>query len=357
MKKRNNLQLVASVALLSSVAATSFSASADNTLSKKTGVEFKVSGQVNRAIVFADNGADSDTLFVDNTNSGSRIRLVGKVGISPSLSAGVNIETQYEDNKSFSLDIDSPDNDNVFTSRKRELWFKGGFGKFTLGKGDGAANNTSEADLSGTWIANNSGDFLHSGLSFADVAGNKVIKMKGAFSNFDGLSRNNRLRYDTPAYGPVSLAVSGGQDRAELGAFLSHNLGGGSKVKATLGYVNNNAADFNQLGLSASYLTAGGFNVTAHYGERDNVVGADSDGAYIKVGQKIGPHNLSVGYHKVNSLAAAGDTAKRTNVSWVYNLSKGIELFADYQNATLDRNFGPALGDIDTFAVGSRVKF
>jgi hypothetical protein len=341
MKKRNNLQLVASVALLSSVAATSFSANAAEN------VEFKWSGQISRAITYADNGADEDILFVDNNNSGTRLRLKGKMDISPALTAGVYWETQYQDNSSSSIGIGDEDNDSGFTSRIREVWFKGGFGKISLGQGNGAANGTSEVDFSGTTIADYSGNNLDDGISFSNG-----VKNGKAFSNFDGLSRNDRIRYDLPAFGPIGVAVSGGQDRAELGLRYSQKLGGGSKIGAALGYVNNNAGDFTQLGLSASYITAGGFNVTGHYGERDNNAGVDPEGTYIKVGQKMGPHNLSLSYHTVDDQAAAGSEAERVNAAWVYNIAKGVELFADYQNSSLN-----GAQDTDQLSVGSRIKF
>ncbi len=323
-------------------------------------VQFKVSGQVSRALTFADNGTQSDTLFVDNTNSGSRVRIVGKVGLSNNLSAGINIETQFEDNKSYSLDIGDSDNNNVFTSRKRDLWFKGGWGKLSLGKGDGAANNTSEADNSGTWIANNSGDFLHSGLSFVDSNGGKV-KMKQAFSNFDGLSRNNRIRYDTPRFGPVGMAFSKKQKGTEFALTYNQPMGGGSKLTGAVGYVKDDASNFKQLGLSTSYLTAGGLSLTGHYGKR-NLAGTsiDPSGYYVKVGQKLGAaknHLLSVGYHRVKDLALAGDRAKRYNLSYVYLIpNRGIEIFADVQKAKLNRTSGN-LKDLDTISIGSRIKF
>ncbi len=216
-------------------------------------INFTVYGQVNRAVTFADNGADSDTLFVDNTNSGSRVRIVGKTKLGINSSAGINIETQFEDNKGSALDIDGKDNNNVFTSRKRDLWLKGGWGKLSLGKGDGAANNTSESDNSGTWIANNAGDFLHGGLSFADNTGTKVIKMGKVFSDFDGFSRNNRMRYDTPEYGPLGIAVSKTSRGSELGLTYKQSLGGGSKLTGALGYVKESKTDFQLLGLSVSY--------------------------------------------------------------------------------------------------------
>jgi predicted porin len=353
VKINKSLKIVSGVALISSFSAISSVANAAD------GVELKWSGQISRAISFADNGVDDDILFVDNNNNGTRLRLTGKMEISPGLTAGIHWETQFQENSSASIDIGDSDGSNSsgFTSRKRDLWFKGGFGKISLGQGDGAANGTSEVDFSGTTIADYSGNNLDDGISFADSLGNKVVKNGSVFSNFDGLSRNDRVRYDVPNFGPIGIAISGGQDRAELGLRFSQKMGGGSKLGAALGYVNNNASDFNQLGLSASYITAGGLSVTGHYGERDrDGAGVDPEGFYIKVGQKLGPHNVSLAYQEVDDLAAAGDSAERVNLAWVYNIKSGVEIFAAYQNASLDRA-GGSLEDQDIFSVGSRIKF
>lgn len=253
MKSNRNFQFVTSGLLISSLAAISFSVNAAD------GVEFKFSGQISRAITHADNGVKSDTIFVDNLNSGTRLRLKGKVDISESLTAGVYWETQYQDNSSGSIDIGDQDNTSAFTSRIRDLWFKGNFGKVSLGQGNGAANGTSEVDFSGTTIADYSGNNLDDGISFVDKNGTKIVKNNNVFSNFDGLSRNDRLRYDTPSYGPMDAAFSVGQDKYEVGLRYSLKMGDG-KLGAAIGYVdrNGNAAkdQFTQFGLSASYLMA-----------------------------------------------------------------------------------------------------
>lgn len=353
MKISNNFQRIKLGLLVAPLALTTFSANADN-------VEFKFSGQVSQAITQADNGTDTDTIFVDNNNSGTRLRLKGKVDVTPSLSAGVYWETQYQDNSSGAIDIGDSDNTSTFTSRIRDLWFKGSFGKVSLGQGNGAANGTSEVDNSGTWIADNSGDFLHGGLSFADSAGVKTIKLGKAFSNFDGLSRNNRLRYDTPSFGPLGLAASVGQDKYEIGTRYSMKMANGGKLGAALGYVDSKDK-FTQVGLSASVLLGSGLNLTGHYGKKNpDAGGVDPKGYYLKVGQKFGATKnqmVSLGYQKVDDLAAAGDEAKRVSLSYVYNIpNKGIELFATAQKAELSRTAGD-LEDLNTFSVGSRIKF
>lgn len=351
MRIKKDFRVVAGGILVSSLVIPLVSANAaDN-------VEFKFSGQISRAITYADNGTDTDTLFVDNNNSGTRLRLKGKVDLTPGLTAGVHWETQYQDNSSSSIDIGDQDNASAFTSRIRDLWFRGNWGKLSLGQGNGAANGTSEVDFSDTTIADYSGNNLDDGISFADSNGTKVITNGKVFSNFDGLSRNDRVRYDSPLFRSIGFAVSAGQDKSELGLRYSIKTGGGSKLGAAIGYVREDQKNFNQVGLSASYLTAGGFNITGHYGEQDRDAGVDPSGSFIKVGQKLGRHKLSLSYHKVDDLAADGDEAKRTNLSWNYDLRKGVEVFATYQNASLDRAGGISLEDQDVFSIGSRIKF
>lgn len=317
--------------------------------------EVKVSGQVSRAITYADNGVDEDVLFTDNTNSGTRFRLTGKTDVIPGITAGFNLETQYQDNASDQIGINDSDTSSAFRSRKRELYFKGGFGKISLGQGDGAANGTSEVDFSGTTIADYSGQDLYDGIDFVDSAGNSVVSNGRAFNNFDGLSRNDRIRYDSPKFGALGIAVSAGTDKGEIAARYSQKLGGGAKVGAAIGYVTDDAANFQQLGVSASYLAANGFNITGAYGERDvEDSSLDPTNLYVKVGQKLGAHNLSVSYTLTDDQAAANVEAERVNLAYVYHIRKGIELFADYENAQLDLS---GVEDKNLFTIGSRIKF
>ena len=361
MRSKNNFKIASSVVLLTAVSAIPISASA-------AGVEFSMSGQISRALTFADNGVDTDTLFVDNNNSGSRLRLKGQTELTPSLTAGVYWETQYQDNDSSAIDIGDSDNSSAFKSRIREVWFSGDWGKAYLGQGNGAANGTSEVDFSGTTIADYSGNNLDDGISFVGSNGlhgttspaDVSVKNGSVFGNFDGLSRNDRLRYDLPSFGPLSIAVSTGQDRSELGIRYSGELSGGTKIGAAIGIVDNDES-FEQIGLSASLLLASGLNITLHHGERDlDAGGVDPEGDYIKIGQIFGDsqqHHVSLGLHSVDDLAAIGDEAERTNLSYVYVFpKKGVEIFATWQNASLSRASGD-LEDQDIFGIGSRIKF
>jgi hypothetical protein len=345
--------------------------------------EFSFSGQISRAVSQVDNGIDTDTLHVDNNNSGTRLRLKGQTDLENGNTAGVYWETQYQDNSSSSIDINDADNGSAFTSRIREVWFSGDWGKVYLGQGNGAANGTSEVDFSGTTIADYSGNNLDDGISF--VSAGSAVTNGDAFSNFDGLSRNDRLRYDLPKFGPLGIAVSTGQDRSELALRYSGKIGDDVKLGIAVGIVSadgvksgspagfeidqttgtivpvaavpSSITDFDQTGISASVLLASGFNVTVHVGDKDNDIGRDPSGTYIKLGKKTGQHNFSVSFHTVDDNAALGDEAERTNLSYVYNMAKyGVELFGSFQTSSLERA-GVNFEDVDQFAFGSRIKF
>jgi hypothetical protein len=95
-----------------------------------------------------------------------------------------------------------------------------------------------------------------------------------------------------------------------------------------------------------------------HYGERDKVgASVKPKGTYVKLGQKKGRHALSLSYHKVDDLAAVGDEAKRSNLAYVYNLRKNVELYGSLQQSTLERASGPELQDVDQVSIGSRIRF
>ena len=181
--------------------------------SGKKGVKLTVSGQVNRGVLFADNGDDSEFFYVDNDNSSTRVRFVGVGQLTDDISVGTQIEVQFESNSTaaISFNQDSPAGPNNFTERKLELYGDSKrLGRLWVGQGDTASNGTSEVDLSGTSVVAYSGIAdMAGGLEFStDSTGAIGPQINAAFSNFDGLSRDDRLRYDTPRFGGFMASAS-----------------------------------------------------------------------------------------------------------------------------------------------------
>ena len=100
---------------------------------------------------------------------------------------------------------------NSFTERKLELYIDSPLiGRITVGQGSTASDSTSQVDLSGTSVIGFSNVAnLAGGLLFRDSNGNLLATDVGdAFSNLDGLGRDDRIRYDTPSFAGVKFSTS-----------------------------------------------------------------------------------------------------------------------------------------------------
>jgi predicted porin len=167
--------------------------------------------------------------FVDNENSNTRFRFTGsndfnerwKVGIvwEVAMESNSSDDTSLNDDGEGVIDIGSNDDttDVNFTERKMEFYVEHkSFGKLSLGQGDTASNSTAEVDLSGTdVVAYSDLADLAGGFTFRDDDDNVILDsdnnltfIANAFSNFDGLSRRDRIRYDTPNFFGFSGATS-----------------------------------------------------------------------------------------------------------------------------------------------------
>jgi hypothetical protein len=83
-------------------------------------VKLSISGQVNRGVLFTDDGKDTDVFFVDNDNSSTRVRFIGEAKPLDVLTIGTDIEVQFESNSTAAVNQDNQSNvgPNNFTKRK-----------------------------------------------------------------------------------------------------------------------------------------------------------------------------------------------------------------------------------------------
>ncbi len=179
-------------------------------------LEVTLYGQVNRALLYVDDGNQKDVFQVDNDNSSTRIGFKATAQATDDLSIGTKIEVQFESNST--ADINQSQNgatigSNSFTERHIDLFFSSErFGKLSMGQGSTASDNTARVNLSGTTVAGNAAvDESADGLSFVtkgtdSITGNPMIG--NVFNEMDGLSRTDRIRYDTPALNGLKAATS-----------------------------------------------------------------------------------------------------------------------------------------------------
>ena len=352
-------------------AASPASAKAVSSGNKKISLE--VSGQVNRAALMVDDGDRTKFFHVDNDNSSTRVRFVGKGRLNQDFSVGALVEVQFESNSTANIDIDQDGEvgTDSFTQRHLTVYLDSKrLGRLWLGQGDTASNGTSEVDLSGTSVVAYSGIAdLAGGISFKNSATQvKLVTIGSAFSQFDGLSRRDRVRYDTPTMSGFKGSTSFIQgDAWDAALRYSADYGAiGTKISAAIAYAaGGQRFDFNQVNGSVSALHSSGLSLTLAAGTQDldkRVSGDDPVNYYIKGGYQIKPFRigktyLSADYATTDDLAAVGDEANSWGVFMVQKIDKiATELYLGYRNHELDRT-GASIDDISVVVAGLRVKF
>lgn len=319
--------------------------------------EAKISGQVSRMVVLPDDAAGDEIQFVDIGWSGTRFRFTGSDTAENGLTWGFRFEIQARENSAGASNGgtlgDTGDNQD---NRYQDIYLSGDFGKISFGKGDGAANGSTEVDFSGTALA--------SAAPLTDNWGGYEVALGDDWKNYytiaDALSRQNRVRYDTPNFNGFSVAVGLNQGNStELALRYKGDVGDGklgfALFTATAADVSTSVDGAEITGGSLSYLHDSGFNVTVAISDIDAdgpVVASDKEATFIKVGYKTGMHAFSIDLGDgENGFGVGGDS---TGLTYAFFPMKGVELFATSRELDADC---AGCQSVDIIAIGSRVKF
>lgn len=333
-------------------------------------VDVQLYGQVNRGVMYVDDGNDGDFYNVDNDNSSTRLGINAKTRTGGELEIGARFEVQFESNSSAEVSQKSGSiGGDGFTERHLDFFLQSKrWGKLSIGQGDTASNETSEVDLSGTALAGYSDtDTVAGGMFFFDKATHSLspATVGSVFNNMDGLSRRDRLRYDTPEFSGFVLSTSAADTNAEDIALWYRRTFPGFKLAGAVAYANPGSTSVdNQLNGSVSILLDNGFNATFAAGSQYLRTSGRDDATfnYVKLGyiQKyfdIGPTALSVDYGRHKDVVRNGDEADAYGFQFVQNLTDWrTEFYLVYRNLNLDRT-GEDFEDINAVMGGGRIKF
>jgi len=337
-------------------------------------VRLSISGQINRGVLIADDGDNTDVFHVDNDNSSSRFRFVGEADLGK-ISVGTVFEMELESNSTADVNQNNESSSASLKERKIEFFVKHPqFGKLTVGQGDTASNNTAEADLSGTSVVGSSSiSNMAGGILFFDKSANALstTKIGSVSTNFDGLSRDDRVRYDTPKFFGFSLASSYvANDKWDLGVFHSGKYGD-LKVAGAFGYSEPKGSTKDRLDGSLSVLHSSGINLTVA-GGRDNLKSDSRDpwSTYVKLGYlidwakyevhsmaRIGKTALAVDYHRTDDQAQNNDEFQSGGFFVVQMVDDwAADLYLGIRWHDLDRE-GSDFDEIMSLLIGGRFKF
>ncbi len=255
--------------------------------------EVKLSGQVNVAALSGDT-LDGLTV-VDNNTSGSRFRIRTSTDFGSSFKAGLRYELQAQfaqSNDSTEIGNNSGAADGAVREvRYADVYINGPFGQVGIGRGDGAANGTSESYGLLNFLGGAEAHLLFNGAG-AD------------FSDVDGLSRQNRIRYDSPDFSGLKLAASfDEQDENEFAVSYDKKDGVGT-VRARAG-VTFGEGDQETVDVSVAYKFAFGLGLAFSAGSADNAAGVTTtENTWVQASYDISAFTFSAGFGQEDEFEA-----------------------------------------------------
>ena len=341
--------------------------------SSRSNVNVSLYGQFNPAALYVNNGDSSKLYVVDNTHSQSRLGLRARVDTISGWQVGGRFEFGISGNASDDVNSWYTENssEDFFKLRWAEISFtRESYGKFSLGKGDSASNSTAEIDMSGTavamqdktlWMA--SGTLWYEGVS--DIL--SEIEVKDVYNGFDGLSRTDRIRYDTPEFGGFSLAGSYSSGDAFDGSIWYSREFSGTKVAAALGVANPGdimaGTDLLYTG-SASVLFPLGISATfaGNLMEKKEEGLDDATLWWAKLGYKTNFYEgattaFSLDYGESESISVNDEKGSTWALAAVHDVTDwGTEFYAIYRMYMADSDRGD-FDDVNALMAGARLRF
>ena len=333
-------------------------------------VKLAISGQVNRMVNLIDDGKNTDAYFVDNDVSNTRVRFVGTAKATDDLTLGSRLEYAVTSNESGDVSQDNEEAGDFFNVRWADVTLTSKrYGKIWLGRGDTASNNTAEVDLSKVDVlAYASVADPAGGMLFRESRGGNsltTVSVANAFNDRDGLSRQSRLRYDTPTLWGFHLAGSAVSDQRYDASLWWSGQGYGFKASAAAAVAdpNDDNTDLQYDG-SFSVLHEGtGLNLTMSAGLLDRDDEGDPTNFYVKGGWltrlfSVGQTGFGVDYTRSLNLPTGRDDGYSVGAVAVQQFDKyGTEFYLGYRLYSLDRDVEPSVEDMHVGTVGARVKF
>jgi len=351
-------------------------------------VSVQLYGQINRALLYADDGNEGKLYFVDNKNSSTRFGFNAKAKVEGGMTIGGKFEVEAVSNSSNDINQDLEKTPFALNERHFDFYMEGVIGKLSLGQGDMASNETSEVDLSGTKvIAYSQVEELAGGIIFFDDKLGSIYsnptekdatklkanpKVKDVFDNLDGLSRDDRVRYDTPKFAGFQLSASTTSHKAFDAALRYGAEFSGVKIEAAAAFADlgdstkvSGGDSVKQFNGSVSVLMPFGLSFTGAAGQQkldDSKRTEDPMFYYAKVGYTAklffaGSTSFAVDYSASNDMKADKDEANTIGAFVVQRVDAyGTELYAGYRTYQFDRT-GKDFADVGGMMAGARIKF
>ncbi len=297
-------------------------------------VSLTISGQVSKAVLFWDDGFESNQYVVGNKNDQTNFSFDGEATIAPGWMAGYSLTLRVEDNLSDGVDQGDASADRNFQIWKSHWWIAyEKLGRIAVGRESRVSDTAPETDFSEAGLAGYAG--------VQDVGGGFLLRRAdGAFSglawgdlgnHFNG-DTTDLIRYDTPELMGFVVSASWGADDIWDAGIRYSGEGGGFKFEAVVAYTEvtdapSDFADVDQstvVGSAALLHEPSGLNALIAAGHREfDATVADGDGVLRT------PDDVKFVYSKLGWLAqlnGLGPTAFYGEYGWFDNfVTSGLD--------------------------------
>lgn len=336
--------------------------------------DLTVYGQVNRNMMFYNDGEETGYRHQDGDNGSTRfgLKASGKVNESVTMGAQIEVEMQSNNPSSINQTTEVDSNSTGFTQRKALIYVSHKqFGKLTMGQesqaSDGMSDGLDLSYVSGAFAGMDT-SLLVAGMKFRNdttTAGLSSTSVRSVFKSFDG-GRRDLIRYETPKLsgfkGEVDLYDSG---EWGIGAHYDNKFGG-VQVRVRAFYENNSGSgtsgDVWQIGASVKHDS--GVSLTGLYGKQDPDSGNDHTTYAATLGYTANMNSLGatgIGVHFEGTQDVGGDGVDGQAVGIGFNQqikSAGANIYGNVMWWDVDvPSASTQLDSLVTFMVGGQVKF
>ncbi|MBU0455878.1 MAG: porin [Pseudomonadota bacterium] len=335
-------------------------------------LKFFFYGQFNQAVLYANDQHVRNVFFTTNDSFPSLVGVSGEIQPNKDFTIGARVELGLEVNASGAMTQDDHTPSDSLDKRRVEMYFQSKqWGKFWIGKGSTASDNSAESDLSGTDMV------MYAGI--ADLGGELYFRtphvhaysenpqVEDVFNDLDGLGREKRIRYDTPQFHGFSLSTSAIKHNEGDVALTYNKKMDSMTVLGAVAYTSPselNDAVGNIIDGSISVLLHNGLSGTfstgklnAHRPGRDNPHYSYCKLGYQRAFWTVGKTFLSVDYERSKHYAQNNDVGKAYGVAVVQKVNSWhTSFYIQYRRFMLDRS-NENFDHIDAAVIGVFLQF
>ncbi len=336
-------------------------------------VKLEVSGQVNEALIFWDDGVESNQGVYTNDNGRTRFRFKGSAKITDDVKAGYLLEIGVRGANSKRFDQDNPNPaDEAGLDVRHSTWYleSKSLGALWVGRTAPAAEGITEVNLANTKDVAKFADVEDSGLGLLVRSGATLsnLSFRRAINDFGDQpgepERGNIVKYVSPELAGFALTAAwGGDDYWDVGVKYKGEMGG-FKLAAGIAYgqeENDNGIDLDEIQMANCRAADDDQDTDCEQVGGSVSIMHDATGLYT---------NFSAGWRKDNTIIDAfdGGPAAADDESTFWAIEAGIQqkffpigkttLFGQYYDldggSNNNRDF--ELGAVDANIAGSALE-